>query len=89
MVLAIDVAEERSIVEEFLKKNPMVYPSALSGESGILEAYKVSAYPTFVLIGRDGKVAAEEIGFGGEQVLRAMLPKAGLTSPPVTIAPQK
>ncbi|HLK69732.1 MAG TPA: redoxin family protein [Bryobacteraceae bacterium] len=77
-IIGVDVGEERSVVEAFLKKNPMAYPSALSGDSGIQEAYKVKAYPTFVLIGSDGKVAAEEIGFSSEDVLRGMLPKAGL-----------
>jgi hypothetical protein len=52
---------------------------ALSGESGILEAYRVTAYPTFVLIGPDGKVVAHEIGFGGEQMLRKMIGKAAFT----------
>lgn len=80
-VLAINVGEERDVVEEFLKHNPLPYAAALSGDSGILEAYKIRAYATFVLIGADSKVAAEEIGFGGEQVLRAMLPKAGLKAP--------
>jgi len=51
-----------------------------SGESGILDAYKVTAYPTFVLIGPDGKVIAHEIGFGGEQMLRRMIGKAAFAS---------
>jgi len=78
VVLAINAGEDRSVVEDFLKRNPMEIPAALGGESAILESYKVQAYPTFVLIGREGKVTAEEIGFGGEEVLRSMLAKAGL-----------
>ncbi len=42
---------------------------------------KISAYPTFIMIGRDGKVAAEEVGYGGESSLRAMLAKAGVKPP--------
>jgi thiol-disulfide isomerase/thioredoxin len=81
-VLGVDTGEDRATVEEFLKRSPLPYAAALSGDSGILEAYKISAYPTFVLIGPDGKVAAEEIGFRGEEALRAMLPKAGLKPDP-------
>jgi thiol-disulfide isomerase/thioredoxin len=78
VVLSVDAGEDRNVVEEFLKKNPLDTPAPLSGDSGILQAYKVQAYPTFVLIGRDGKVAAEQIGFAGEAALRSMLAQAGL-----------
>jgi len=79
VILGVDADEGREVVEAFLKKSPMAYPAVLSGESGILNAYQVGAYPTFVLIGRDGKVASHQIGFDGEAALRAMLEKAGLT----------
>ena len=78
VVLAVDAGEERAVVEEFLKKTPMPYPVALSGESSITESYHVGAFPTFVMIGRDGKIVAHEIGYGGEAVLRDMAQKAGL-----------
>jgi thiol-disulfide isomerase/thioredoxin len=78
IILGVNTAEDRDLVEKFLKKTPFEYPAALSGESGILEAYQVTAYPTFILIGRDGKIVANEIGFGGEDQLRQMIDKAGL-----------
>jgi len=78
VVLAVDAGEERAVVEEFLKKTPMPYPVALSGESKITESYHVGAFPTFVMIGRDGKIAAHLIGYGGEAELRDMAKKAGL-----------
>jgi thiol-disulfide isomerase/thioredoxin len=80
VALAVNVEEAREVLEEFVKKTPFAYPVALSGESGILDAYKVTAYPTFVLIGSDGKVIAHEIGFGGEQMLRKMIGKSALAS---------
>jgi thiol-disulfide isomerase/thioredoxin len=76
VALAVNVEEAGEVVEAFVKKTPFAYPVALSGESGIVDAYKVTAYPTFVLIGPDGKVIAHEIGFGGEQMLRKMIGKA-------------
>jgi thiol-disulfide isomerase/thioredoxin len=78
VILGVDSAEDREVVDEFLKKTPLGYPAVLSGESGILESYEVKAYPTFILIGRDGKIVANEIGFGGEDQLRHMIDKAGL-----------
>jgi thiol-disulfide isomerase/thioredoxin/outer membrane lipoprotein-sorting protein len=80
MVLGIDAREGRELVAEFLKRNPLAYPAVLSGESMVLADYQVKGYPTFVLIGADGKIAAYEIGFGGEEVLRGMLEKAGLSA---------
>jgi thiol-disulfide isomerase/thioredoxin/outer membrane lipoprotein-sorting protein len=80
VILGVDSGEEREIVEKFLKKTPLGYPAVLSGESGILESYQVTAYPTFILIGRDGKIIANDIGFSGEDQLRRMIDKAGLVS---------
>jgi len=47
VVLGVNTGEDRDTVEQFLRKTPMAYPAVLAGESGILEAYKVTAYPTF------------------------------------------
>jgi thiol-disulfide isomerase/thioredoxin len=82
MVLAVDAGEERAVVDEFLKKTPVPYPVALSTESKIAEAYHVEAFPTLVMIGRDGKVVAHEIGYGGDAMLADMAKKAGLTEVP-------
>jgi len=78
VVLAVDAGEERATVEEFLKKTPLPYPVVLSGETNITESYHVAAFPTFVMIGRDGKIVAHQIGYGGEAALRDMAKKAGL-----------
>lgn len=78
VVLAVNTGEDRDTVQAFLKATPMAYPALLGDEAGILKDYRVTAYPTFVLIGADGKIAAYEIGFGGDSMLRGMLEKAGL-----------
>jgi len=74
VMLAIDAGEDRDTVEAFLKKNAMPYPVVLGGESEILSAFQVTAYPTFVLI-KGGKVASHQVGYSGEAALRGMLPK--------------
>jgi thiol-disulfide isomerase/thioredoxin len=81
VILGVDAGEDRKTVDEFLKKFPSSYPTVMGGDFEILGDYQVSSYPTFVLIGRDGKVAAHQIGYGGEAPLRGMLEKAGLTAP--------
>jgi thiol-disulfide isomerase/thioredoxin/outer membrane lipoprotein-sorting protein len=80
VILGVDSGEDREVVERFLKKNPFGYPAVLSGESGILESYGVTAYPTFILIGRDGKIIANDVGFSGEDQLRQMIDKVGLVA---------
>jgi thiol-disulfide isomerase/thioredoxin len=80
VILGVNTGEDRKVVEAFLKKRPFEYPAVLSSESGILESYQVTAYPTFILIGRDGNILANDIGFGGEDQLRRMVEKAGLVS---------
>ena len=79
VVLAVDVDETRDTVDKFLKTNPVAYPVLMGTESGIPPAYGVSAFPTFVLIGPDGKVAAHQIGFS-ETALSGIVAKAGLTA---------
>jgi len=80
VILGVNTGEDRELVEAFLEKTPFGYPVVMSGESGIMESYQVTAYPTFILIGRDGKIIANEIGFGGEEQLRQMIAKAALQS---------
>lgn len=81
VVLGIDAGEDRTTVEAFLKTTPMEYPVALSGDTDVLDDFHVSAFPTFILIGRDGRVAGGEIGYGGAAALTEILSKAGLTAP--------
>jgi hypothetical protein len=73
----VDVDESREIVEKFLKTKSVEYPILMGAESGIPAAYGVTVYPTFVLIGPDGKIAAHQFGFN-ESALNGIVSKAGL-----------
>lgn len=77
VVLAVDVGETRETVEKFLKTKAMSYPVIMGDESGLPAAYSVTVFPTFVLIGPDGKVAAHQFGFN-ESALTNMPKSAGL-----------
>jgi thiol-disulfide isomerase/thioredoxin len=81
VVLAVNIGEERETIDAYVKKSPFLYPVVLGEGSGILDAYKVTAYPTFVLI-QDGKVVAHTIGFRDEAMLRQMIEKAKLPAKP-------
>jgi hypothetical protein len=75
IAVLIDV---QSTLSEMSKEKPFACPAVLSGESGILESYQVTAYPTFIPIGRDGKIVANQVGFGDQGQLRQMMDEAGL-----------
>jgi hypothetical protein len=77
----VNAIEDRETVEAFLKKTPLAYPAVLSSDDGIWQAYHVGAIPVFVLIGRDGRIAEQQVGFGGERDIRLMLEKVGLNTP--------
>ena len=77
VVLGIDVGEKRETVEKFLQTKPIPYPVIMGDEAGIPAAYGITVYPTFVMIGPDGKVAATQ--FGLSDALTGIVSKAGLT----------
>jgi len=77
VVLGIDVGEKRETVEKFIQTKPIPYPVIMGDEAGIPAAYGITVYPTFVMIGPDGKVAATQ--FGLSDALTGIVSKAGLT----------
>jgi thiol-disulfide isomerase/thioredoxin len=80
MIVGISVSEERDIVEKFLKEHPHSYPIALTTENEMPLPYQVGAFPTYIVINRDGTVAAAVEGDKGFGELRKLLKKAGLES---------
>ena len=77
-VVGLNVGEEDSAVEAFLKSTPLAYPVVMAGDSLVSEL-SVNAFPTVVLIDREGKIASYEVGARGEAALRADLAKLGLS----------
>lgn len=80
VLLGANVGEDRALVEKFLETVDVTYPIALTNSSDIVPALQVSSFPTYVLIGRDGKIAGYQIGSSGEEPLRDLLGKAGLSA---------
>ena len=69
VVLAVSDESPETVVA-FLKGSAFPYPVILSDASAFLQPYGVAYLPTFVLIGRDGKIAGYQAGFPGERALR-------------------
>ncbi len=80
IVLAVDFAESKKKVKAFLERNPRKAKIVLMEDTNLAAVFEAKAFPQYVLINREGRVATEQKGAGGEAALRRMLRKAGLES---------
>jgi thiol-disulfide isomerase/thioredoxin len=80
IVLAVDVAESKKTVEKYLEQHPRACHIVLTEDTNLAAMYQANSYPIYVVIDRDGKIAAEQRGAGGERALRRMLARAGIRS---------
>jgi len=78
MIVGISVSEERDTVEKFLKEHPHSFPIALTTENEMPRPYQISAFPTYIVIEKDGTVSAAVEGDQGFGELRKLLRKAGM-----------
>ena len=78
MIVGISVSEERAIVEKFLNEHPPSFPIVLTTENELPRPYRVGVFPTYIVIDRDGTIAAAVEGDQGFSDLRKLLKKAGL-----------
>jgi thiol-disulfide isomerase/thioredoxin len=80
VVLGVDGREDSEAVRQFLSSSKLSYPILLTPDSGMIQSYNVTAFPTVVLIDADGKVVYYHVGAGGDKALRESLAKLGLES---------
>src|SRR5260370_21296764 len=80
IVLAVDVAESKKKVVEYLKEHPSKCMISLTGDTNLAAMYAANSYPIYVVVDRDGKIVDTQRGAGGERSLRRMLEGAGLVS---------
>src|SRR6266852_6630956 len=78
IVLAVDVLEPDQKVTQYLAEHPRSVPIVLTKDTNLAAMYNAQSYPIYVLIDRDGNIAAEQRGAGGERSLRRMLKQAGI-----------
>jgi outer membrane lipoprotein-sorting protein/peroxiredoxin len=79
VVIGLDVAEPPSTREAFLKTTPLSYAvAAIDDQIPLMTDLAVTAFPTTVLIDREGNIVSYEAGARGEAALRNDLAKLGL-----------
>jgi len=78
VIVGISVSEERKVVEAFLKTHPHEFPMVLTTENEMPRPYQVGVFPTYLVIDREGNLAAAVDGEQGFGELRRTLKKAGL-----------
>jgi len=78
IVLAVDVLEPDQKVKKYLVEHPRSVPIVLTKDTNLAAMYNAQSYPIYVLIDREGNIAAEQRGAGGEAALRRMLKRAGI-----------
>ena len=80
IVLAVDVLEPDQKVKKYLAEHPRSVPIVLTKDTNLAAMYNAQSYPIYVVIDRDGNIAAEQRGAAGEVALRRLLKRAGLES---------
>jgi thiol-disulfide isomerase/thioredoxin len=61
--------DERKLIDGFVKRHKITYPIAIADSPSIFDLYAVNGIPTMVLIDRQGKVKAIDVGAGEESRL--------------------
>jgi thiol-disulfide isomerase/thioredoxin len=61
-LIGIDAQETRAVVEPFLKQMDVPFPVAIDDSGELLARFEVTAFPTTIVIGADGRVKVYEIG---------------------------
>lgn len=80
VVLAVNVLEPDQRVRKYLVEHPRTVPIVLTKDTNLAAMYNAQVYPIYVVVDRDGNIAAEARGAVGERGLRRMLKQAGLQS---------
>ena len=80
VVLAIDVGESKKTVRKYLADHPRSCRIVLNEDTNLAAMYAANVYPIYVVIDRDGDIAATQRGASGERGLRRLLRRAGLGS---------
>ncbi|HVO81936.1 MAG TPA: TlpA disulfide reductase family protein [Terriglobales bacterium] len=78
LVLAIDVGESKQTVQKYLEQHPRSCRIVLMRDTNLAAMYQANSYPIYVVIDREGNIAAEQRGAGGEKSLRGLLRRAGV-----------
>ena len=80
ILLAINVGESKKTVKKYLEQHPRKCKIVMMEDTNLAAMYQGTVYPIYVVIDRDGNIAATQRGAGGEEALRKLLTRAGFES---------
>jgi len=66
----VEADEELRLIREYVRRNQIPYPIAVSREGQTFDTYRISGIPTLVLIDRSGRIATISVGAGHPDSLR-------------------
>jgi len=69
----VGAAEEVALIQKYLARQKISYPSAIASEGLAFDAYAVTAIPTMVFIDRQGRVATVKTGSGTVRQIQDMI----------------
>jgi thiol-disulfide isomerase/thioredoxin len=78
LVLAVDVGESKKTVKKYLEEHPRSCRIVMTSDTNLAAMYEATSYPIYVVIDREGNIAGEQRGAGGEKALRGLLRRAGV-----------
>ncbi len=78
LVLTINVGESKKTVKKYLDQHPRATRIILTDDTNLAAMYQAVEYPIYVVIDKDGNIAATHRGAAGEAALRNMLAIAGI-----------
>lgn len=78
IVLAVNVGESKKTVKKYLAQHPRKARVVLTDDTNLAAMYEATVYPIYVVIDRDGNIAATQKGAAGEKALRDLVARGGL-----------
>ncbi len=61
VVIAVDVAESKKVVQQYLKDHPRKCHIVMTGDTNLAAMYAANRYPIYVVVDRDGKIVDTQI----------------------------
>jgi|SRR5690348_9932263 len=78
VVLAVNVGESKKKVQKYLDNSPRNCKVILNEDTNLPAIFAAKSYPYYVLLDRDGNIAATQKGAAGPDAIRRMLRKVDL-----------
>src|SRR6202140_2714090 len=69
VVIAVDVAESKRVVQQYLKDHPRKSHIVMRGDTNLAGMYAANRYPIYVAVDRDGKIVDPQHGGDRERSL--------------------